>query len=106
MNATYWQKGETIDYKNTGNDTIPLNSVVVLGERIGIAGDVIPPEATRAVHVTGVFVMPKDNSAIDLGKGVYYDKVKDIITAAGTTSVGWAVEAAAATDTEVKVKIG
>ena len=33
--ASYWQRGETLDYKNTGSSTIEANTVVELtGSRI------------------------------------------------------------------------
>ena len=106
MNAKYWQKGEVIDYKNEGSTTIDLGNVVMLGERIGISGDVIQPDKTGTVHVSGVFVMAKDSTAIDLGADVFYDETGDAVTTTGTVPIGWAIEAATGTDTEVKVKIG
>ena len=36
--AEYWQRGESIDYKNTGSSAIEANSVIVLGKRDGVAG--------------------------------------------------------------------
>ena len=35
--ASYWQRGETLDYKNTGSSTIEANTVVELTGRVGIA---------------------------------------------------------------------
>ena len=36
--TSYWQRGETLDYKNTGSSTIEANTVVELTGRVGIAG--------------------------------------------------------------------
>lgn len=38
MKAAYWQRGEALDYKNTGTEKIEANTVIVLGSRIGVAG--------------------------------------------------------------------
>ena len=44
--AEYWQRGESIDYKNTGSSAIEANSVIVLGKRVGVAGMTIQPGET------------------------------------------------------------
>ena len=53
--ASYWQRGETLDYKNTGSSTIEANTVVELTGRVGIAGTDIAPGAEGDLHVCGVF---------------------------------------------------
>ena len=49
--ASYWQRGETLDYKNTGSSTIEANTVVELTGRVGIAGTDIAPGAEGDLHV-------------------------------------------------------
>ena len=46
--AEYWQRGESIDYKNTGSSAIEANSVIVLGKRVGVAGMTIQRERLEA----------------------------------------------------------
>lgn len=72
MKATYWQKGEALDYVNSTEEKIEHGDVVKLGKRIGVAGDDIPPGASGAVHVTGVFAFKRaDAEDIAMGEEVY-----------------------------------
>ena len=48
--AEYWQRGESIDYKNTGSSAIEANSVIVLGKRVGVAGMTIQPGETGSIR--------------------------------------------------------
>lgn len=69
--AEYWQRGETLDYKNTGTETIEANTVIIFGNHIGVAGTDILPGETGSIHVAGVFEIPKTASgAIDMGTDV------------------------------------
>ena len=49
--ASYWQRGETLDYKNTGATTIEANTVIELTGRVGIAGTDIAPGAEGDLQV-------------------------------------------------------
>lgn len=109
MKATYVQKGEVLDYLNQTGDVIEFNTVLVLGNRIVVAGDNIPVNKTGAVHATGVFNMKKAASEeIAVGTDVYYDASNECITATKDSNVpaGYAVKAAAGTDASISVKIG
>ena len=57
--ASYWQRGESLDYKNSGVAAIEANTVVELPGRIGIAGTDIAPGAVGDLHVCGVFEFDK-----------------------------------------------
>lgn len=119
MKATYWEKGVSIDYKNTTEATIPAETIVDLGSRVGIAGTDILPGEVGSLVTEGVFEVPKEvNSEIAIGAQVYLGNTGIILTASATegegddeetttyTPVGWAVEAVSASATTVKVKIG
>ena len=81
--AEYWQRGESIDYKNTGSSAIEANSVIVLGKRV-----------------------EKDDSEITAGAEVYVTAAgKMTTTASGNTAAGFATEAAKAAETSVLVNI-
>lgn len=41
--AEYLQRGESLDYTNATEDTIPDGAVVTIGSRIGVTGCPIPP---------------------------------------------------------------
>ena len=108
MSAKYWQRGETIDY--TATDDLANGDVVDLSTRIGVAGNDIATGETGAVHVVGVFEMPKATGAVTVGQALYWDKTAgNITTTAGSapanTPAGWAVAAAGASDTTVLVKL-
>ena len=40
--ATYWQRGEAIDYKNETAAVIPANTLLIVGSVLGVAGMDIP----------------------------------------------------------------
>lgn len=108
MSAKYWQRGETIDYTATGD--LANGDVVNLATRIGVAGDDIAAGETGAVHVVGVFEMPKATDAVTVGQALYWDAAAEKITttaggSSANTPAGWAVAAAGSSDATVLVKL-
>ena len=105
MIAKYWQKGETLDY--TAAADVNNGDIVDLATRIGVAGNNIPAGSTGAVHVEGVFIMPKGTDAITLGAAVYWDAAEEQITTTeqGHTPAGYAVAPADAGAATVLVKL-
>lgn len=105
--AAYWQRGETLDYKNEGVLTVEANTVIVFGKHLGIAGTDIMPGETGSIHVTGVFEMPKTASgAIEAGTDVYFDGSGITDTESDNTVLaGYVVEAAATNSETVLVKL-
>lgn len=105
--AIYWQRGETLDYKNNEPLTIEANTIITFGKRIGIAGTDILPGEVGSLHVTGIFEMPKTTAGeIKLGTDVYFDG-SGITNVVGEETIlaGYAAQAAAASDTVVLVKL-
>lgn len=113
--AAFWQRGETLDYRNGTDTKIEANTVITFGSHIGVAGTDILPGELGSLHVTGVFEVPKtDTTAIEMGTEVYFDGAG--ITAAATDGAttgpvayplaGYAAQAAAASDTVILVKLG
>ena len=105
--AEFWQKGETLDFKNAGAP-IAANDVVVLGKRIGVAGTDIAKNAVGTLHVEGVFRLDKNvGDTINAGDLVYWATEPGHITTtpSANTLAGYAVEAAASEATKVLVKI-
>ena len=103
--AVYIQRGEALDYQNTTEALIPAGTVVLLGKRIGVAGGDIHPGEVGALHMVGVFEIPK-KASVELAAGdnvVFTDA--DGIDKASTDVMGYAVEAAAAADETVKVRL-
>ena len=105
--ATYWQRGEAIDYVNAGAAKIDANTIILFGTKIGIAGTDIEVGETGSLIVEGVFEMPKASGAITAGAAVYWDATNAVITTTSTnnTLAGFATAAAASDDTTVYVKI-
>ena len=106
MKATYYQRGETLDY--TAAKKLEAGDVVSLGSRIGVAAANIGAGEQGAVHVVGVFAMAKANTEeIKQGAAVYYDAAAEAITttADGNTPAGYAAADAVTTATSVLVKL-
>lgn len=105
--ASYWQRGETLDYVNTGSSTIEANTVVALTGRVGIAGTDIAPGKKGDVHVSGIFEFDKTGTAeITIGQSVYFDGTGITDVATDNTPAGYAANAVVAADTKVLVNIG
>ena len=107
MKATYVQRGETIEYKNTTDSMIKVDDVVCLGSRIAVAGDNIKNGETGILHTIGVFeIKKKESEVIDQGTNVYYSETDGITTTADSNiPAGYAFKSAIATDTTIYVKL-
>lgn len=86
MKATYWQKGEVLDF--TPTEDVKNGQVVPIGSRVGVAGSDIPAGEQGHLHVVGVFEMDKaTGEEITMGTALYYDAANDCVTAAASTEV-------------------
>ena len=112
--AEYWQRGEALDYKNTGDSSIAANTIIKVGAHLGVTGGTIPAGEVGALHMTGVWEMPKTGtSAISMGQAVYWDGsgITDAADDGDTPTpnaydlVGYAAAAALAADTKLLVKL-
>lgn len=105
--TNYVQRGESIDFKNTGASDIKANDVVELGTRIGVAGCDIPVGVTGSVNVIGVFDVPAvTTEAFTVGQQVYWNDTALTSDSTGATPAGWIVEAKLLAGSRAKVKIG
>ena len=105
--ATYWQRGETLDYRNITETKIEANTIIPFGSHIGVAGTDILPGELGSLHVAGVFEISKtDAGAIEMGTEVYFDG-EGITAMKGDSTIpaGYAAQAAAASDTVILVKL-
>lgn len=111
--ATFYQRGESLDYTNSTSSKIAANTVIELTGRIGVVGCDINPNETGSLHMTGVFEIAKTGtSAIAMGQTVYFDGtgITDAANDGGSpatnyTPAGYAVKAADAADTKILVKL-
>lgn len=112
-NAYYQQRGETLDFTNASGSKIDAYTLVTIGDRVGVADRDIEDGETAVLHVTGVFRITKSSSnAIAMGTTVYYDGtgITEAANDGGNPATpyvkaGYAAEPAAASDTEIPVKI-
>lgn len=102
--ATYWQRGESLDYVNSGDTVIEANTIVSLGTRIGVVGTDINPKEKGSLHVTGVYEIAKTGGEIAMGAAVYFDGTGITADTSGTPA-GYAAAAAAADDAVILVKL-
>ncbi len=87
--AEYLQRGESLDYTNATEDTIPDGAVVTIGSRVGVTGCPIPPGRTGSLHVVGVFEIKKTGTAaVEMGQTVYFDGTGITDTAAPASESG------------------
>ena len=103
--AAYWQRGESLDYVNSGSEVIEANTIIDLTTRIGIAGTSINPGETGSLHVTGVYEIEKTGtSEIAMGAAVYFDGT-GITSETSGTPAGYAAAKAAADASVILVKL-
>lgn len=103
--AEYLQKGESLDYTNATEETVPDGAVVTIGGRIGVTGCPILPGQTGSLHVTGVFEIAKSGSAaVEMGQAVYFDG-DGITDTAGEVAAGYAAAPADANAETILVKL-
>lgn len=114
MKAAYCQKGETLDYKNSTNKKIEAGDVVMLGDRIGVAGTDIEKGEVGSVSMEGAFRIPKaDKEAVALGTSVYLADAGITVSAktgeggdaSDNRKAGFAAEDSAADSADILVKI-
>lgn len=104
--ATYWQRGETIDYKNETEDPIEAGTLVSLGYIVGVAASDIPAGEIGALHIEGVFSIPKDaGTSLTIGDRVCMKEGKIQKHADGDSPVGIVVSKPAESATSVLVMI-
>lgn len=111
MLASFWQKGEFIDFVNETESVIPANTVVSLNTRVGIAGTDIQPGEKGSLALEGVYKMTKTSTEkITLGTEVYFDGTgitmeTESATKTANIPVGYAVETSPKGSTEILVKL-
>lgn len=108
MIADYVQEGKTINYTNSTDETITAGTVVVFGERCGVAGCNIEPGELGTLHMCGVFAVPKGSTAISEGVTLCYDAENDVATTTktGNALIGYSVAAAGKDAKTVLVSFG
>jgi predicted RecA/RadA family phage recombinase len=95
VTTKFLQKGEVIEYSNSGSE-ISANDVVVIGRRIGIAlEDIAATTGKGSVGLVGVYegISAVNNSAFTLGDNLFFNVGSGKLTniyADGDIPAGWA----------------
>lgn len=106
MKASYWQRGEALDYTNETENRIEAGTVLAIGKRIGIAGTDINPKEKGTVHVSGVYKFDKaDKAEIKMGTEVYFKDEGITASPDGNVPAGYAAADSVAESTRIYVKI-
>lgn len=104
--AKYVQRGETIDFKNTGS-MILAGAIVALTGRIGVAATQIPPGGVGSLNVIGVYDVPATSGEeYTVGQKVYFKDGKLQASATDSVEAGWVVEPKTSAGTVARIKIG
>lgn len=113
------QHGQTLDFKNTGED-IASGEVVVVGTLVGVAQVDIPAGSTETLAMTGVYEVPKEAAAsgkeIAQGQALYIEPTSGKVTTDATdgesspsayvrAGVAWADAPSAATKALIKINV-
>lgn len=104
MATNYIQEGKALNYTPSGADVLS-GDFILLGSIGAIAKTDITDGKTGAVHISGVFSVPKATGAIAQGAKLYWSVANSNLTttASGNTLVGVAADAAASGDANVKI---
>ena len=99
MAINYIQEGKALDYTPSGAD-VASGDLVIIGTIAGIAKTNIADGKTGAVHICGVFSVPKATGAVTQGAKLYWSSANGNVTTTATrnTLVGVAASAAASGD--------
>ena len=99
-------EGRTLDYTVADAD-IASGQLVVINDIAGVAVTGGAVGETVAIAIEGVYALPKAAGNILQGKKVYFNATdKNIVaTSTGNTFIGYAWEAATASDTYINVKL-
>lgn len=86
MSTNFIEKGEVLNYTATYK-SILSGELVIIGAIAGIAKTDIAVGEAGAVHVTGVYSLPKANEAITQGVKVYWSSANGNVTLSKTDSI-------------------
>ena len=106
--ASYVQKGDVLNYKNLSpTDKISAGDVIVVGDKVAVAGCEIEVGQVGTIHMSGVYEMPISTLEVSMGEKVYWDALEKTVTktTSGNTEIGYAAETIESTATKIKVKL-
>lgn len=72
MSTNFIEKGEVLNYTATTKN-ITSGELIIIGTIAGVAKTDIEIGESGAIHITGVYSLPKNNEAITQGTKVYWN---------------------------------
>lgn len=104
MSTNFIEKGEVLNYTATAKD-IMSGELVIIGAIAGVAKTDIAIGESGAVHIAGVYSLPKANEAITQGAKVYLSNVNHNVTLnkADSVLIGVAANNAISSESQVHV---
>ncbi len=104
MATNYIQEGKSLNYTPSGA-AVASGDFILLGAIGAISKTDIADGKTGAVHICGVFSVPKASGAVTQGAKLYWSAANSNLTttASGNTIVGVAAAAAASGDSNVQI---
>lgn len=95
MSTNYIQKGDVLNY--TADKNVLSGELVIIGSIAGVAKTDIALGSTGAVHITGIYSLPKGNEGIPQGSKVYWNK-NVTITKGQSPAIGIAANSTISSD--------
>jgi predicted RecA/RadA family phage recombinase len=86
MSTNFIEKGEVLNYTATTKQIVS-GDLVIIGAISGVAKTDIAVGETGAVHITGVYSLPKAAESITQGSKVYWHATNKNVTGNKTDSV-------------------
>ena len=112
MAQNFKQRGDILQYTNTGSADIASEELIVFGALAGVALADIPAGGIGSVQISGVFSLPKKADDTQ-GQALYWNATDKVVTVSDSVTVsevktefpriGKAAYAAAGSDTVVEV---
>ena len=104
MSTNFIEKGEVLNY-TAANKPIASGELLIIGAIAGVAKTDIAVGETGAVHITGVYSLPKAAEAITQGTKVYWSSVNQNVTInkAEATLIGVAANNTISSESKVHV---
>ena len=114
MAQNFKQRGDILQYTNTGSADVASEELIVFGALAGVALADIPAGGTGSVQISGGFSLPKKaDDAPTQGQALYWNATDKVVTVSDSVTVsevktefpriGKTAYAAAGSDTVVEV---
>lgn len=84
MAQNFKQRGDILQYTNTGSADVASEELIVFGALAGVALADIPAGGTGSVQISGVFALPKKaDDAPTQGQALYWNATDKVVTGFG-----------------------